>query len=207
MTASTLMTRFLLGLGACAWAACANAQLLANVSVAPAQAKPGEAVKATVNFDVTGGINCGLHLHWGDGKTDTFKINQTKDVPLVASHTYEKPGNYTIRAEGKGVGAVFKCGGKTQQAAVAVVAPPPIAPVVPVIPVVPAPGAGATAAKKVLSPCPAGWTLSKAGVNSKTKAFTCTANANTAVPDPKISCPGDLTYFENAKKGQLGCRP
>ena len=32
------------------------------------------------------------------------------------------------------------------------------------------------------------------------------AKAGTATPDKKPACPGDLTYFENSKKGQMGCR-
>jgi hypothetical protein len=27
------------------------------------------------------------------------------------------------------------------------------------------------------------------------------------VPDTKPACAGELTYYENSKKGQLGCRP
>jgi hypothetical protein len=48
--------------------------------------------------------------------------------------------------------------------------------------------------------------LAKPGVNKKTQAFTCTAKAGTKIPEPKLACPGDLTYFDNSKKGQLGCR-
>ena len=96
-----------------------HAQFLAGVA-APAQARTGEAVKVTVNFDVIGGMNCGLHLHWGDGVSDTHKINQAADIPLSVSHTYAKPGSYKIVAEPKRVGTSFKCGGANQEASIAV---------------------------------------------------------------------------------------
>lgn len=48
-------------------------------------------------------------------------------------------------------------------------------------------------------------------INSKEelpfKTTHACAKAGTAVPEKKVSCPGDLTYFENGKKGQLGCKP
>ena len=36
---------------------------------------------------------------------------------------------------------------------------------------------------------------------------TCTAKAGTAAPASHAACPGSLSYFENSKKGQLGCKP
>jgi hypothetical protein len=55
--------------------------------------------------------------------------------------------------------------------------------------------------------CPEGWKLDKKSVSKKTGAFTCTAKAGTAAPAGKLACAGTLGYFENTKKGQLGCRP
>ena len=66
--------------------------------------------------------------------------------------------------------------------------------------------AGATPAKSA-GPCPEGWTLAPKSQNKKTGAFTCNAKPGTALPAVKTTCPGDLTYFENAKKGHLGCKP
>ena len=189
----TQQLRAALAIAALAIAGMAHAQLVANM-VAPAQGKTGEVVKVTVNLDVMSGMNCGLHMHWGDGVSDTYKINQPGDVPLQASHTYAKAGTYKIVVEPKRVGSVLKCGGKNQEATIAVTGaggPPAVV------------AAGAPAA----AVCPAGWKLASPGVNKKTQAFTCTAPANSKLPDPKVSCPGELTYFENAKKGQLGCRP
>lgn len=196
------------------------AQTLSGLKVLPAQVTLGEAVKATVAFDVTDGLNCGMRLNWGDGSFLESRINQAKDVPTVASHQYAKPGNYTVVAEPRKVGGSFKCAGKNQSVAVAVLAPAVAAPMV-AAPVfvapspVPAPGgmrapppqAAAPAARaNAIGVCPSGWLLTKAGIHKKTSAFTCTAKANTPIPEPKVLCPGDLTYFENMKKGQLGCR-
>jgi hypothetical protein len=48
--------------------------------------------------------------------------------------------------------------------------------------------------------------LAAKSVNKKTGAFNCSAKPGTALPDKKLTCPGDTGYFENAKKGSLGCR-
>jgi hypothetical protein len=182
----------------------ASAQTVTGVKVQPANAKPGDEVKATVEFDLSGPPNCGLRINWGDGAQTDSKVNQAKDVPLVVTHKYAAAGNYTVMAEPKRVGSTFGCTGKNQSTTVAVAAPAPVAA---------APAAAASAAKPAMAAaapaatCPAGWKLSKAGVSKKTKAFTCIAAANTKLPDAKPACPGDLTYFENGKKGQLGCRP
>lgn len=179
-------------------------QLVANLKLEPDSVKPGENVKISVNFDVTGGINCGLRVHFGDGNTQDFKINQVKDVPLVVNRQYAQAGEYRVKAEPKTIGMVGKCGGKNQESLLKVVAPqPPVA-------TKPAPAAdkaAAAATKAAASPCPAEWTLVAKSVNRKTGAFTCTAKPGTKLPETRLACPGDLGYFENATKRQLGCRP
>jgi len=172
----------------------AAAQILSGVKVEPAQIKAGETVKITASIDVTGGINCGLRLHYGDGTTQDFKINQTKDVPLVVTRAYAQGGDFTVMAEPKTQGLTAKCGGRNQSAMLKVSAPPA--------------AAAKAGAKPAAGPqCPQGWTLAAKSVSKKTGAFTCTAKPGTKLPDARVSCPGDLGYFENAKKGQLGCRP
>ncbi|MFM7332502.1 MAG: hypothetical protein ACKO1L_12735 [Brachymonas sp.] len=185
-------------------ASSAFAQTVSGVKVEPAQIKAGESVKVTVSFNNADSPNCGMKIRLGDGREERVKINQAKDVPFVLAHTYAKAGNYTVYAEPSGTGSTLKCNGKTVNAAVVVAAAPAAA----------APAAAASAAKPAASApaaakpalCPTGWTLAKPGQNAKTKAFTCTAKAETKIPEPKLVCPGDLTYFENSKKGQLGCR-
>jgi len=169
-----------------------QAQKLSGLVLEPAKIEVGQSVKATTNFEVSNGaINCKVRVHFGDGATDDVTINQTKDVPLVVTHTYAKPGKLDFWVEGKGGN---KCLGEDQHATLEVVAKAEVA-------------KPAAAAKPVAATaCPAGWALTKAGVAKKTGAFTCTAKAGTAIPEPKVTCPGELTYFDNAKKGQLGCR-
>ena len=189
----------------------ALAQMLAGITIEPSTVVQGGSVKATVAIDVMSGINCGMRLHWGDGSSDNVKVNQKKDVPWVASHTYAKAGKYEIMAEGKTQGMMPGCGGKNQKVALEVTAPPAPAPVAAAVPAAAKPGAvpkaTTVAAAAPASPCPEGWTLTKAGVHKTTKAFTCTAAANTKLPDQRLVCPGNLDYFENSKKGHLGCKP
>jgi hypothetical protein len=170
-----------------------QAQKLTGLAVSPAKAEVGQPVKVTTSLEVANdNINCKVRVHFGDGATNDFQVNQAKDVPLVLEHTYAKPGSYKLRVEGKGGS---KCLGEDQHATLDVVAKPEAPkPVAATKPAAPA------------SVCPTGWALTKAGVAKKTGAFTCTAKAGTAIPEPKVTCPGDLTYFDNAKKGQLGCR-
>lgn len=170
----------------------AMAQTLKSVKVDPAAPKPGETVTVTAQLELNENSNCGLHLHFGDGTSTTFKINQAKDATVTATHAYAKAGSYTVMAEPKRVGTVLKCMGDNQRAAVTVAA---------------AAKATAAAAASKGPACPAGWKLAPRSVNKKTGAFDCTAKAGTAAPAARLECPGSLGYYENTKKGQLGCRP
>jgi hypothetical protein len=180
----------------------AFAQTVSGVNVEPAQVKAGESVKVTVSFDKAETPNCAMKIKLGDGREERVKINQAKDVPLVLTHTYAKAGSYTVYAEPSGSGSTLKCSGKTVNAAVVVAAAAPVA----AAPAAPAASAAKAMPAKPTSPCPEGWALAKPGVSKKTQAFTCTAKAGTKIPEPKLACSGDLTYFDNSKKGQLGCR-
>ena len=173
----------------------APAQTLTGVKVEPAQITAGETVKVTVNFDVESAINCGLRIHFGDGNPVDYKINQKKDVPLVTPRTYSKPGDYQIIAEPKTVMPIMKCLGKNQVTTLKVVAA-----------AAPAEKKGGKPARtaKASPQCPDGWTLDKKSVK-KSGAYTCRAPSGT--PAVKLACPADLGYFENVKKGQIGCRP
>ena len=177
----------------------AQAQTLSGLKIEPAAPKVGEAVKITLDFTDAAAPNCGMTIKTGDGRVEEAKINQTKDVPYVINHTYAKAGSFTVIAEPTRSGSALKCAGKNINNAVTVAAVTPIA-------VAPAPAAPAPVSAKPTSPCPEGWSLAKPGVSKKTQSFTCTAKAGTKIPEPKVACPGDLTYFDNSKKGQLGCR-
>jgi hypothetical protein len=168
----------------------ASAQTLSAIKLDPPVAKVSQPVKITVTFDNADNPNCNTRLYFGDGKTQDFKINQTKDVPLVATYTYAKAGDYKVMAEGKTAMPMLKCVGKNQVAMLKVEA------------------AAATAAPAAKAPtCPDGWKLDARSVSKKTGAFTCTAKAGTALPSAKLDCAAPLGYFENKSKGQLGCRP
>jgi len=172
----------------------AQAQTLTGVTVEPAQISAGGTVKVTVNFDVDIAINCGLRIHFGDGNTVDYKINQKKDVPLVVPHTYAKPGDYRIMAEPKTVMPIMKCIGNNQATTLKVSAA-----------AAPVEKAGKPAKAAKASPqCPNGWALDKKSVK-KSGAFNCKAPSGT--PAVKLACPGELGYFENVKKGVIGCRP
>jgi hypothetical protein len=164
----------------------AGAQTIVNVTAEPVQAKVGEPVKITVNFDKADAIGCNVRVFFGDGVKKDNKINQDKDVPKVLSHTYTKAGEYRAKAEGKSAFPLPKCSGDTQSAIIKVVAAAPAA-------------TGPS--------CPEGWALSAKSVSKKSGAYTCTAKAGTALPTAKLACPGELGYFENMAKGQIGCRP
>ena len=172
----------------------AHAQLIGSVTASPSTVKAGEAVTVTANVDVMSGNYCGFAVFYGDGKNVESYSDVKKPTPFVSTHVYDKPGTYTISMGGRHVESHPNCGGGDKfttvtvtegaKAAVAAVASKPSA---------------ATA-------CKAPWKVAAKSFNAKTGAYTCTAKANTALPDPQPVCPGDLTYFENAKKGQYGCR-
>jgi hypothetical protein len=177
----------------------AGAQTLAGVTAEPANAKVGEPVTITATFDDASNPNCNARVHFGDGASHDFKINQAKDVPLVTRRTYAKPGMYTVRIEGKTALPTLKCVGKTKSATVKVAAVSAAA-LPTAVSAAAAPGSGAPE-------CPRGWALDAKSVNAKTGAFTCIAKAGTALPMTHADCPGTLTYFENKTRAQLGCRP
>jgi hypothetical protein len=179
-----------------ALAGAASAQTLTSASAEPATAKVGEPIKITANFSDADNPNCNVKLHFGDGRTEMKRLNQPKDVPLVVSTSYDKPGDYPIQIEPTGHKLLLKCLGKKQFATVKVLAlEKRDATVKSITPEGALPG------------CPSGWTLSKASMNKKTGAFTCTAKPKTASPQDKPVCGAPLKYFENLAKGQLGCRP
>jgi len=171
----------------------AGAQTFSGVKLEPAVAKVGEPVKITGTFDSAGNPNCNLRVDFGDGKNKNFKINQEKDVPLVTTHTYTKPGNYKVSILPRTDLPMIKCKGGDQTAMLKVEAP--------------VAAAAAPTAKAAGPSCPDGWKLNAASVNKKSGAYTCTAKAGTALPTAKLECAGALGYFENKAKGQLGCRP
>lgn len=174
----------------------AFAQTLVSVTVDKPQVVAGQAVKASVAFDVDNSVNCGIRFDWGDGTGEDIKVEDAQKIPLVMNHTYSKAGDYTVAVAPKKVTSRLGCLGKTQSVIVKVAAPASAA-----APIVPVPGVAAVA-----NACPAGWKLNAKSVNKKTKAFSCNAKPGTAAPEKKLACEGATGYFENTKKGVIGCQ-
>lgn len=171
----------------------ASAQTLSGVTFEPAAAVAGQPVTALIQLDAADTAYCGVRFYWGDDQTTDVKIEDKAAIPYRITHTYAKAGEYRTMAEGKTVSGRGRCSGKNVVAMLKVSAP--------------AHEAKPAAAGAAASQCPQGWTLNKASVNKKTGAYTCSAKPGTPLPTANAACPGDLSYFENAKKGQLGCRP
>lgn len=169
----------------------AFAQTLVGVKVDKAQVTAGQPVQASVAFDVANSVNCGIRFDWGDGTGEDIKVEDAQKIPLAMNHTYTKAGDYTIAVTPKKVTSRLGCLGKAQKAMVKVSAPAAVA---------------AAPVPTVTNACPAGWTLNTKSVNKKTMAFSCNAKPGTAVPEKKLSCDGSTGYFENVKKGVIGCQ-
>ncbi len=189
------MNRKFVALALLAAAGWASAQTLQDIKLEPTSAKVGDEVTLTANFDVSGGLNCNVRVEFGDGAQQNVAVNQAKDAVTVLTHRYDKAGEFTVTVKPVSKMPLFKCLGNTRTATVTVAAAATAAP------------PAKTAAAATAPQCPAGWKLDTKSVNKKTGAFTCHAKAGTAIPDGRLACPGKLGYFENSKKGQLGCRP
>jgi hypothetical protein len=176
----------------------AHAQLIGSVTASPTTVKVGEPVTVTANVDVVGGNYCGFSVFYGDATNADGYSDVSHPTPMVTTHVYAKPGTYTISMGGRSVESHPNCGGGDKFATVTVTeGAKPAAPLAALVPAKPA---------VMATICVAPWKLS-GKLNVKTGAYTCVAKAKTALPDQKPMCPGDLTYFENTKKGQFGCKP
>jgi hypothetical protein len=182
--------------------------VIEGMKVEPMQAKVGDTVKITVTGTEGDIPNCGLKLHFGDGMTRDFKLTKPGMLPLVVEYKYEKAGDFKVMAEPKMVTSHLKCIGKNQNVMVKVaVLPAPVAAPAPApAPVAVAPAPAAPAAKATGPSCPEGWKLDAKSVVKKTGAFKCTAASGTKLPEKKLTCPGDLSYVENSKKGMIACQ-
>ena len=175
-----------------------SAQTLKGITVDKTQVEAGQTVTATVTLESSGTPNCGIRVRWGDGALSERKIRSAADMPFVATHAFAKPGDYTVVADPGRIGGSLGCIGQNASVVVKVSAPAAA--------VAPAAVAPAGAKASTGPTCPEGWKLNAKSVVKKTGAYTCTAKAGTPTPDKRPVCPGDLTYFENSKRGQLGCR-
>lgn len=178
-----------------------QAQVLGTISVSPQTARVGEPVKVTATIDVLNSNYCGFVVSYGDGTSLDGVSDAQTTGPFVSTHTYTKAGTYSVTLGGRNVQSHPNCGGGEKAASLTVVQAPNASAT--------SQGAAVAAAPAPANagPCPAPWKRVSKSSNAKTGAFTCTAKPGTALPATNPTCPGDLTYFENAKKRQLGCRP
>lgn len=172
-------------------ATAAQAQVLGTLTASSTTVKVGEPVTITANIDVLNANYCGFVVGFGDGTFKDAVSDVSTPVPLVVTRTYDKPGSYHVTLGGKNVQNHPNCGGPER--AVDITVSGPVAPAKPV-------------PLKPVEVCAKGWKLS-GKLNTKTGTFTCAAKAGTAFPAEKPVCKGDLSYFENVKKGQYGCKP
>lgn len=170
-------------------ATAAQAQVLGTITASSTTVKVGEPVTITANIDVISGNYCGFVVGFGDGTFKDAVSDANTPVPLVITRTYDKPGSYHVTLGGKNVQNHPNCGGPERAVDISVTGP-----------------AKAAAPAKPGDVCTKPWKLS-GKLNAKTGAFTCAAKAGTALPAEKPTCKGDLSYFENVKKGQYGCKP
>jgi hypothetical protein len=157
-----------------------------SVTVTPSPAKVGQAVKLTISAkDAADGI-CGLDVWWGDGNRDKPKKmgGQHGVFPITVEHTYNKPGTYTIRANGNRAGNYLGCVGEaTANLTVEAVA-------------------ATAAAAPTKAACPTDWMLK--GKAAKDGSYTCTPKKKGAAkPEKPIDCPAGTSYFMSSKA--LGC--
>jgi hypothetical protein len=184
-------------IAACVWGIAAHAQVLGNISALPLNSKVGQAVKITANIDVISGNYCGFVIGFGDGATQDGVSDRSHAMPFVVEHTYTKPGSYHVTLGGRNVENHPNCGG--QEHAVDITVAEGDKPV----------KANTTApvASPATATCPAGWKLDAKSKNAKTGAFRCKAQPSTPAPAAALACQGSLSFYHDAKKGEIGCRP
>lgn len=170
-------------------AGAAQAQMLGAITASSTTVKVGEPVTITANIDVLNANYCGFVVGFGDGTFKDAVSDVSNAVPVVITRTYDKPGAYHVTLGGKNVQNHPNCGGSERALDITVTGP-----------------AKAAAPAKPGDVCEKPWKLS-GKFNAKTGAFTCAAKPGTALPAAKPECKGDLSYFENTKKGQFGCKP
>jgi hypothetical protein len=203
-----------------------SAQTLTSLRLEPGSATVGQEIRITAQLETAdkgGGINCGLRIVYGDGKSVDLRISKESDIPAVVRYTFTRPGTFTVSAEPKIVGITLPCSGKTQKQVISVseAKPAAAAGTYGAAAGVAAAGAAAkgTAAPAPAAPapaislpdattCPWGWNLNRASINPRTGAFVCNGTPDSVAPTEKLTCAAPLVYFEQltGANRQIGCR-
>lgn len=77
------------------------AQQLTGITANSEAVAVNETVKLSVQLKVARDLVwCGLRVDFGDGETRDIRV---EDNPLLLTKAYAAPGNYTVRADGKGI--------------------------------------------------------------------------------------------------------
>jgi hypothetical protein len=149
--------------------------------------------KATIKFMVTGQGNedgdCGIWVNYGDNDSPDTRIIGRHDgmFPREFSHTFNRTGQFAVRAIGERVKQTFGCNGEAST----------------VVTVVDAPRAQPPRDRRrnAAASCPDGWQMREGSFNRDTGAFACVAS----YPEERMDCGPGLRYFES--DGEVGCRP
>lgn len=160
---------------------------IGSIKVEPSPARVGQEVRITISAEGEAPTFCGMEVHFGDGSDSrNVKIDgKTNKFPITIAKTYDKPGTYGIKAEGKKVTNHLKCMGKAKTSLV-VEAPP------------------AAAKPAAAAECPQGYKMT--GKAGKAGDFTCKGGKGATAPAKPLPCADGLEYFSNDKSQQLGCR-
>lgn len=155
------------------------------IKVEPSPVRAGQEVKITISAEGEAPAFCGMEVNFGDGSEKRkVKIgSEHHKFPVTLTKTYDKPGTYTIKADGQKITTHLKCLGKTTTQLV-VEAPP-------------------AAATRATPSCPEGYRMTGAG---KAGDFTCKGGKGAMAPANPLACAEGLEYFANDKSQQLGCR-
>lgn len=160
-----------------------------KITATPSPARVGEPVTITIEASDAEGGMCGLDLNWGDGnRMPPKKVGGNhKNFPITLQHTYQKPGTYEIKADGKRAETYLGCMGKAKLMLAVEAAPM---------------GAAKAGAAAAGTACPADWKLK--GKIAKDGSFTCTPKMKGAAkPAQELPCPAGTGYFYGSKA--LGC--
>ena len=85
------------------------------IKVEPSPARAGQKVKITISAEGDAPTFCRMEVNFGDGSAKRkVKIGSDNNkFPVTLTKTYDKPGTYTVKADGQKITTHLKCPGKT----------------------------------------------------------------------------------------------
>ena len=157
------------------------------IKVEPSPVRAGQEVRITISAEGGAPEFCGMEVNFGDGSEKRkVKIGSGhQKFPVTLTKTFNKPGTYTIKADGQKITTHLKCAGKATTQLVVEAAP-------------------AAAKPAAAAECPQGYKMT--GKAGKAGDFTCKGGKGAMAPAKPLACADGLEYFANDKSQQLGCR-